>query len=164
MSYTVNNSVTDTAISGVTAPVLTLPVLNYDADYRLKASSTANEVVMVNTTTSLDTDESIRIAVSDITDIYKNAGISCDSIISNKQGYSLLIQLNKTVKITDSVDATYSAHVPITANLVIKIPKHEAMTNVVLQDTVKRLVSALYENGTIKALALLKGAISPKGL
>lgn len=164
MSYSVSNSVTDTAISGVTAPALTLPVLNYDADYRLKAASSANEVIMVNTTTSLDQDESIRIAVSDITDVYKNAGISSDSIISNKQGYSLLVQLNKTVKIVDSGDATYSAHVPITANLVIKIPKHEAITNAVIQDTVKRLVAALYENGSIKALALLKGAISPKGL
>lgn len=164
MSKQISTSLADTPISGVTAPSITLPVLNYDADFRLKAVSTANEVVMVNTTTSLDEDEQIRMAVSDISDIYKNAGISCDSVISNKQGYSLLVQLTKTVKIVDSTDATYTAHVPISAHMVIKIPKHEAITNVVIMDTVKRLVSSLYEGGTVKALALLKGAVSPKGL
>lgn len=164
MSKQISTSLADTPISGVTAPSITLPVLNYDADFRLKAVSTANEVVMVNTTTSLDEDEQIRMAVSDISDIYKNAGISCDSIISNKQGYSLLVQLTKTVKIVDSTDATYTAHVPISAHMVIKIPKHEAITNAVIMDTVKRLVSSLYEDGTVKALALLKGAVSPKGL
>lgn len=164
MSKQISTSLADTPISGVTAPSITLPVLNYDADFRLKAVSTANEVVMVNTTTSLDEDEQIRMAVSDISDIYKNAGISCDSVISNKQGYSLLVQLTKTVKIVDSTDATYTAHVPISAHMVIKIPKHEAITNEVIMDTVKRLVSSLYEGGTVKALALLKGAVSPKGL
>lgn len=164
MSKQISTSLADTPISGVTAPSITLPVLNYDADFRLKAVSAANEVVMVNTTTSLDEDEQIRMAVSDISDIYKNAGISCDSIISNKQGYSLLVQLTKTVKIVDSTDATYTAHVPISAHMVIKIPKHEAITNAVIMDTVKRLVSSLYEGGTVKALALLKGAVSPKGL
>lgn len=164
MSKTINMVLADTAISGVTAPTLTLPVLNYDKDYRLKMSATANEVVMVNTTTGLDEDEQIRIAFNEIADIYKNAGISCDNVSSSKTGYSLLIQLTKTVKVVDTTDATYSAHVPISVHMVLKVPRIEAVTNDTIKTLVSRLIASLYEDGTLKALGMLKGAVSPKGL
>lgn len=164
MSKIINMVSIDTAISGVTAPSLTLPVLNYDSDFRLKTSSNANEVVMVNTTTGLDEDEQIRIAFNEIADIYKNSGISCDNVSSSKTGYSLLVQLTKTVQLTDNADATFSAHVPISVHMVIKVPKIEAITNDTIKILVSRLFAALYEGGTLKALGMLKGAISPKGL
>lgn len=164
MSKTINTAVTDTAISGVTAPSLTLPILNYDSDFRLKTSHNANEVIMVNTTTGLAEDEQIRVAFSEIADIYKNAGISCDNVGSSKTGYSLLVQLTKAVPVKDSTDATYSNTVPLSAHMVIKVPKSEAITNDTIKLMVTRLVAALYEGGTLKALGMLKGAISPKGL
>lgn len=164
MSKSINMVTADTAIAGVTAPTLTLPVLNYDSDFRLKKSNAANEVVMVNTTTGLDEDEQIRVAFNEIADIYKNAGISCDNVSSSKTGYSLLVQLTKTVKVTDSADATYSAHVPLSVHIVIKVPRMEAVTNETIKLLVSRLFATLYEGGALKALGMLKGAISPKGL
>lgn len=164
MSKTINTAVIDTAISGVTAPSLTLPVLNYDSDFRLKTSRNANEVIMVNTTTGLAEDEQIRVAFNEIADVYKNAGISCDNVSSSKTGYTLLVQLNKAVPIKDSTDVTYSSVVPLSAHMVIKVPKSEAITNDTIKLMVTRLVAILYEGGALKALGMLKGAISPKGL
>lgn len=164
MSKSINMVLVDTAIAGVTAPTLTLPVLNYDSDFRLKKSNAANEITMVNTTTGLDEDEQIRVAFNEIADIYKNAGISCDNVSSSKTGYSLLVQLTKTVKVVDSADATYSAHVPLSVHIVIKVPRMEAVTNETIKLLVSRLFATLYEGGTLKALGMLKGAISPKGL
>lgn len=160
----VNLSVTDTPISGVSAPSVTIPVLNYDSDFRLKPSSSANEVILVNTKTSLDEDEQIRISATDISDIYKNAGISADLVSSTKEGYSLLIQLTKVVKETDSANVNYVAHLPFSAHIVLKIPKTESVTNENITTLVTRLMGALYETGSPKVIALLKGAISPKGL
>lgn len=163
MSKVISTTFTDTAISGVTAPSVTLPVINYDADFRMK-STAANEVSMVNTTTSLENDETIRISVSEIADIYKNAGISADYVVGSKQGYSLLVQVTRLVTVTDSTDPSYQAHLPLSAHLVLKMPKSEAITNATIQSMVSRVFGTLYEGGSIKALALLKGAISPKGL
>lgn len=163
MSKSISTLFTDTAIAGVTKPTLTVPVINYDADYRLK-STAANEVTMVNTTTSLDEDETIRLAVSEINDIYKNTGVSTDVISNTKQGYSLLVQVVRTVKVTDSTNAAYSSYLPLSAHLVIKVPKAEAVTSATILDLVTRTIAVLYDGGTIKALAMLKGAISPKGL
>lgn len=163
MSKTIQTIFTDTAISGVTAPSLTVPVLNYDTDFRLKSGS-VNEVIMVNTTTSLDADETIRLSVAEVQDIYKNSGIAVDLISDTKQGYSLLLQVNQIVKVTDSSNLNYEAHIPLSAHLVIKLPKAEAITNEVILKLVSRVVAPLYDNGVPKALSMLKGAISPKGL
>lgn len=163
MSKQISTVFNDTVIAGVTKPVLTIPVLNYDADFRLK-STTANEVSMVNTTTSLDEDETIRLSVSEINDIYKNTGISADIISNTRQGYSLLVQVVRTVKVTDPNNSAFSSYLPLSAHMVIKIPKAEGVTNDVVQDLITRTIGAFYDNGAIKALAMLKGAISPKGL
>lgn len=163
MSKTISTIITDTPISGVTAAALTIPTLNYDADFRLK-SGNANEVIMVNTTTSLDADETIRLSMSDIADIYKNAGVSADLVSDTKQGYSLLLQVNQIVKVNDSANPAYETHLPLSAHMVLKLPKAEAITNVAIQSLIARLIAPLYDKGTIKALSMLKGAISPKGL
>lgn len=164
MSKIINLTAKDTVQNGVTAPVLTLPILNYAADFRLKQSSSANEVILVNTKTGLDEDEQIRIAFNEIADIYKNSGISCDNVSSSKTGCSLLVQLTKTVKLTDSTDATFSAHVPLSAHMVIKVPKVEGLTNEAILTIVTRLFATLFDGSTNQALGMLKGAIAPKGL
>lgn len=163
MSKTISTIITDTPISGVTAASITVPTLNYDADYRLKTSS-ANEVIMVNTTTSLDADETIRLSVAEISDIYRNSGISADLVSDTKQGYSLLLQINQIVKVNDSSNPAYESHIPLSAHMVIKLPRAEAITNDTIKNLVARVIAPLYDKGSLKALSMLKGAISPKGL
>lgn len=163
MSKTIQTIFTDTAIAGVTAPSLPIPVLNYDTDFRLKSGS-ANEVIMVNTTTSLDADETIRLSVADISDIYKNSGITVDLMSDTKQGYSLLLQVTQIVKVNDSANPNYETHLPLSVHMVIKLPKAEAITNDAIVKLVSRVIAPLYDRGVPKALSMLKGAISPKGL
>ena len=163
MSKQLSTNFTDTAIAGVTAPVITLPVLNYDSDFRLKSSS-PNEVSMVNTTTSLDVDETIRLSVAEIADIYKNTGVTADLISNTKLGYSLLVQVIRTVKVTDSANPAYCSYLPLAAHMVLKIPKAEGVTSDTIKELIARVVSTLYDGSTFKALGMLKGAISPKGL
>lgn len=164
MSKTIKTVFTDTTIAGVTAPSLTLPVLNYNADFRLKQSASTDEVVMVNTTTAIDEDEKVRIAVSSIADIFKNSGMTCQLIGETTEGYSILTQVTRTVTVNDSSNPAYANHLPLSAHIVVKVPKHEVITNAVILDLVKRAVATFYEEGVFKAVSMFKGAINPKGL
>lgn len=163
MSKQISTTIVDTAISGVTAPTLTLPVLNYGTDFRVK-SEKDNEVVLVNTTAGVEEDEQLRYGYSEITDVFRNSGISASSDVACKSGYSIVVQLTKNIRVTDSADASYGVSYPISAHLVLKVPKCEIITGPYLQTVVSRMLGGLYENGQIKIVALLKGAISPKGL
>lgn len=154
---------TDTSISGVTAPSISCPVINFNADYRLK-SSTSNETVIINTTTPFDQPESIRFGIQDIANIYQNAGLSTDQIIGSKKGSSLVIQLNTTLKTTSDDGLTVLGYFPITAHMVLKVPNSGYITKDIIQSIVARLNGVLYDQGVNNSMALLKGALNPKGL
>lgn len=164
MPKTIKTVFTDTAITGVTAPSLVLPVLNYNSDFRLKNSTDKDEVVMINTSSAIDEDEKVRIAVSSINDIFKTSGIVCDLVGETKEGYSLVAQVTRTVTVADSANPSYTNHLPLSAHIVVKVPKHEAITNDVIKALIERAFATLYEEGVFKAVSMLKGAINPKGL
>lgn len=158
-----NFGITDTAISGVTAPSITLPVINYPIDYRVKVDG-PKDVIITNVTTPLDQPESVRYGYSDISDIYKNAGLNTDQVIGSKNGLSVLTQLNTTLKVTDDTGATVLGYLPITAHLVVKVPKSGYITDAILQSVVSRLVATCYSDGKFNLMTLSRGAITPKGL
>lgn len=155
---------TDTPISGVTAPVITLPVINFNSDYRIRKSADS-ETIVTNVTTPFDQPESVRYSIQDVKDIYKNAGLNSDQITGSKEGVSLVAQLNTTLKVTDDTATTAIGYFPITAHLVIKCPKSGYITESVLTQVIARLNGTLYaETGKTNIVALLKGALNPKGL
>lgn len=154
---------TDTPISGVSAPTLTIPVVNYSTDYRVKSDS-SKEVILSNITSPLDQAETIRLGFSEIANVYTNAGLNADQIIGPKNGVSLLTQLTTTLKVTDDTGANVLGYLPISAHMVIKVPKSSYITNDIVKTIVTRLTGTLYSEGTINALTLLRGALSPKGL
>lgn len=153
---------TDTPISGVTAPKITVPVINFNEDYRVKASS-AKEATIVNISSPLDQPESIRFAVSEVADVYAGAGLSSEQIIGSKAGTRLLAQLNMTAKVTDESGMIVS-YLPLSAHLVIKVPKSAYVTNDLIDTVKNRLIGTLYDNGKLATSALLKGALVPKDL
>lgn len=153
----------DTNISGVTPPSLTLPVINFPIDYRVKVDN-SKEVVITNITTPLDQPESIRFGYSEISDIYKNAGLNTDQIIGSKNGLSVLAQLNTTLKVTDDTSATVLGYLPISAHIVLKVPKSGYITDDVLKSVISRLVGTCYNEGKFNLMTLTRGAITPKGL
>lgn len=153
---------TDTPVNGVTAPTIKVPVINFNSDYRVKSSS-AKEATIVNINSPLDQPESIRFAVSEVADVYAGAGLSSDQVIGSKTGTRLLAQLNMTAKVTDDSGNVVN-YLPISAHLVLKIPKSAYITNDTIELVKNRLIGTLYDNGKLATNALLKGALVPKDL
>lgn len=163
MSIVISTGTSDTAISGVTAPAVTLPVINYGVDFRVKTEA-AKEVVLVNTTTPLDQPESLRFGYSEIANIYAKSGLNSDQIPGSVKGVNLLAQINETLKVSDSANASFAQYLPISAHIVIKAPQSGYITPDVIQALINRLYASLYENGSSSLPSLMKGVLTPKAL
>lgn len=163
MSTVISTGTSDTTISGASAPTLTLPIINYGADFRVKTES-SSEVVVVNTTSPLDQPESIRFGYSEIADIYAKSGLNSDLVSGTKKGINLLVQVNDTIKVSDPTAPTFVQYLPISAHVVIKVPQSSVITPAVVQTLINRLCGSLYENATTNLPSLLKGVLKPKAL
>lgn len=163
MSIQISTGCADTAASGVTAPVLTLPVINYAVDFRKKVD-TSREVILINTTAPLDQPETIRFGFSEIADIYAKSGLNTDQTPGTKKGVNVLAQINETLKVTDTTNAAFSQYLPISAHLVIKVPQSGYITPDMIKTLINRLQATLYENGVSNISALTKGVLAPKAL
>lgn len=163
MSINISTGCVDTAQSGVTAPSITLPVLNYGADYRVKSEG-PKEVILTNTTSPLDQPETLRFGFSEIANIYANSGLSTDQITGSTKGVNVLAQITETIKVTDSANAAYVQYLPVSAHLVIKAPQSGYITPALIQSLVTRLYATLYESGVSNISALTKGVLTPKAL
>lgn len=159
MSITNSYGTTDTIISGAATPTLTpLPVINWVSDFAVKSES-AGEVVLVNTTTPYDQNEKIRFGYSEIADIYKGSDLSADQYAANKSGVNILVQVTETVKVTDSTLSGAVAYLPISAHLVLKVPKSAYLDDATVKTAICRLVGTLYKNGNFDIKPLLKGSL-----
>lgn len=159
MSITSTFGTADTIISGAATPTLTpIPVMNWNVDFAVK-SDIPGEVILINTTTPYDQNEKVRFGYSEIADIYKGSDLSADQYAANKSGVNILVQVTETVKVTDSLVATPVAYLPISAHLVLKVPKSAYLTDAVINTTVCRLIGSLYKNGTLDIKSLLKGSL-----
>lgn len=154
----------DTPVDGVTELTLDRPVLNFSQDFRIKTEK-PGEVVLTNLTTPLDRPESIRIATSDIKDIYSSTNIDPSVYAPSKRGVSILAQLTDTLSVSDTTDPEFRVDLPVSAHLVIRVPANEYMSADKVQILVSRLVSSLYETGkddTTRIDGLLRGALVPR--
>lgn len=163
MSINISTGCTDTAVSGVTAPSITMPVLNYGVDYRVKSESN-KEVVLVNTSCPLDQIETVRFGFSEIANIYAKSGLNSDQISGPLKGVNVLAQINETLKVTDTANAAYSQYLPVSAHMVIKVPQSGYITPAIVNTLITRLVATLYENGVSNISSLTKGVLAPKSL
>lgn len=163
MSIVISNGYVDTTLAGVTAPTLTVPVLNYGTDFRVKVES-SKETILTNTSTPLDQPETIRFGFSEIADVYSKSGLNTDQISGTLKGLNLLAQINETIKVTDTANAAFSQYLPISAHLVIKVPQSGYITPAMITTLVTRLVATLYESGVSNLPALSKGVLTPKSL
>lgn len=157
---------TDTPVAGVTALSLNRPVINFNEDFRVKVEK-SGEVILTNLTTPLDRPENVRVAISDIKDIYSSSDIDPSAYPPSKRGVSILIQLTDTLVVEDDVDAAFRVHIPASAHLVIKVPANEYVTAALVQSLLARLVSFLYETGssdTLRLDSLLRGSLLPRDI
>lgn len=155
----------DTAISGVTKLDLPRGLINFGADFNLVEDKTS-EVILTNITSPLDRPENFRLAYTQIKDIYSSADVHPNVQAPSKRGVSLLIQLTNTIS---DVDVTKNTRVdlPISAHMVLKFPANAAITPEIIQEHVGRMVSGMFETGSIttsRLKSMMRGSLLPKDL
>jgi len=165
MSKSLGFSYSDTAFGSPATLNLVRANTNMGVDWTEKQRQTG-ESKIVNVNSSNDRPEQIRIAYSEVADVYKNSGIEAANMATSKKGFSLVIQLTNTGRVTESVTGdTYD--LPISTHLVIKAPNDELITAAVIETQLKRMLSSLYSDNvttTTRLSQLMKGAVTPPEL
>lgn len=167
MAKVVTKNYTDTAVADPQSTG-TFPkaALNFAADWRVKKNG-ADEAVLTNLTSPVDRPETIRIACSDIANIYSGTGVEPSLAAPTKRGKSLLVQDTAIITVTDDADADYRIDLPVSYHLVIKIPANENLTVALVQEGLGRLISALFETDSdalTRLQALIRGSLIPSDL
>lgn len=160
MAKTINKGyVTTDETSLVTAAV----GFDYATNFRVK-SNQSDEVKLVNTTSPLDRPEQLRIAYSEIGDVYRNTSIDSSVYAASRKGVQILAQLTDVYSLTDDTDASYRVDLPISAHVVIRIPACEHITSSDILGIVNRLNGLLYDNQSVDSTrleAMLRGSLVP---
>jgi hypothetical protein len=166
MTKTVTTGYTDTAISGVSSLTFPRGLVNLSKDFRVK-SNNGKEVVLTNVTSPIDRPENVRLAYTEVANIYSGTGIEPSVAAPSKKGVSVLAQVTDVLSVTDSADADYRIDLPLSAHLVIKVPASEYITSAQVQTLIGRLLSGLFDTGSTAGTrleAILRGSLVPSEL
>lgn len=165
MSKSVDLNHVDTEVEGVSTLTLAKGIINWGVDYRVK-SQDAKSLILTNLTSPLDKPETFRVAVSDVTDIYKGAGIDPAQYGPSRKGKSLLCGLNSVYSVTDSVTGVVY-DLPIKCHVVLTTPNDAVITPAMIEAFLGRMLAGLYESGsatTGRLVAMLRGSLLPSDL
>lgn len=165
MSKTLGFSYTDTAFGSPATLNLQRANLNFGVDFAEK-QRLSGESKIVNITSSNDCPEQIRIAYSEVKDVYKGSNIDASHKAPSSKGFSLVTQLTEVGRVTES--ATGEIYdLPFSVHLVIKAPNDALVTATVIETMITRLLSSLYGENvttTTRLSQLMKGAVTPPEL
>jgi hypothetical protein len=167
MTKEIKASYQDTAVSGVTSLTFPRAVLNIKEDFRVKSNTAGKEVIMTNITAPIDRPENIRLAYSEVANIYNGTGIEPSVSAPTKRGVSVLAQITDVISVTDTTDADFRIDLPLSAHLVLKVPSSEYITSAQVTAAVGRLLSSLFDTGSTSGSrleAVLRGALVPTEL
>jgi len=166
MTKVINKGYTDTPVEGVTALTFARAILNFNKDFRVK-SNNGKEIVLTNITSPIDRPENIRIAYSDIANIYSGTGIEPSVTSPTKRGVSILVQWTGSIAVQDTTDAEYLIVLPLSTHLVFKLPASEYITSLQVMESLGRLLSSLFDTGSTsesRLEAILRGSLVPTEL
>ena len=158
---------TDTAINGVSSLNFARGLLNYKENFRVKSNVPGKEVVLTNITSPVDCPEKIRIGYSEVANVYAGTGVEPSVSAPTKKGTQILVQLTEVISVTDDTDADFRIDLPVSYHMVIKVPTSEYITASDIQTGIGRLISGLYETGsllTARIDAIRRGALLPSDL
>lgn len=160
MAYLLSKGYTDS----LTGKSTTIPDLDY-SDFAV-VSESPSEVILSNLTSPIDRTETIRYAIQGINDVYNNTDIDSSVKAASHKGISLVCQVNDIYSYTDETDPS-SARIdlPVSAHLVIKVPKSTYITADDYLAVAQRAFSAIFGTGSATSAQLqllLRGAINPK--
>lgn len=151
---------------------ISIPTISYTSDFsRDTRVSKKGEQIINNRTSPLDQPETVRFAIDNISNIYKDTSIDPSAMSVSTKGLSLLVQLNDILRVTpDEGSGVYPimpVDLPIGAHLVLKVPSSQYVTATEAMNVVHRLVAFLYETdgtGLTRLEGLLRGALLPTGM
>jgi hypothetical protein len=167
MTKVINSGYTDTPIDGVSSLSFDRGLLNIAKDFRVKTNNNGKEVVLTNITSPIDRPENIRIAFTDVANIYNGTGIEPSVLAPTKRGVSVLSQVTEVISVTDDTDADYRVDLPVSCHLVIKVPSSQYITAQMVETVIGRLLSSLFDTGATSASrleAILRGSLVPTEL
>jgi hypothetical protein len=157
--------VQDTATTPATGTRILNPApINFGADYRI-ISESPSEVILTNLTSPAGAPETVRIAFSDVTDIFKGSKLAStsqtiDSTV-DRRGLSLLVQINGSLLNGSDPQTLF----PYSANIVLKLPLGCNPDDTTVGEILPRLLGHLYgtKDTTISSRinALVRGALAP---
>lgn len=159
-------NLTSTPTDPVTAArTLTVDPINFDADFRILKEG-PGEVILTNIKANADAPETLRIAWSEVKDVFAQSGIeqgvNPSGTSVSKRGVSLLIQLTGVG--TDENDQKF----PWSVHQVFKIPVGLNVAGTDIAAALGRLIGTMYDTGAstnaTRIGALIRGAIAPKEL
>jgi len=164
MAKLISKGRTDTPIEGVTELNFPRGLLNFKKDFRIKSNNDGKEIILTNITSPIDRPEQIRLAYTNVANIYGGTGIEPSVLAPTKRGVSILAQVTDVLTVTDSTDADYRIDLPMSCHLVIKVPASEHVTSGQVQEQIGRLLSSLFDSGAEDASrleAILRGSLVP---
>jgi hypothetical protein len=167
MAKSINRGYVDSPISGVSSLKFDRAILNFEKDFRVKKNDGGKEVVLTNITCPTDRPENIRIAYTDVANIYNGTSIEHSVLSPTKKGVSILSQVTDVISVTDDTDADFRIDLPMSAHLVLKVPSSQYITAEEVLTLVSRLLSSLFDSGvsdTSRLEAILRGSLVPTKL
>lgn len=157
----------DTPVDGVTELTFPRAILNFGKDFRVKSNNAGKEVVLTNITSPVDRPEKIRIAYTDVANVYSGTGVEASVLAPTKRGVSILAQVTETISVTDDTDPDYRVDLPVSYHVVVKVPASEHINASDVQAGLGRLLSSLFDTGATNASrleAILRGSLVPSEL
>lgn len=167
MAKVITQGYTDTPIEGVPSLSFSRGLLNFKEDFRVKLNNSGKEVILTNITSPIGKPENIRIAYSEVANVFSGTGIEPTAYTPSKRGVNLLVQVTNVLSVTDDTDADFRVDLPISCHAVIKIPASEYITSEQIKIEIGRLLSSLYDTGSLndsRLEAILRGSLVPTEL
>lgn len=165
MGKTINKGYVDTPFQTPATLTTTREPINFKEDFRVLRQSN-DELWLTNVTSPIDRPEKLRIARREVGNVYQGTDVSTSVHAPSKKGVNLHLQLQQTFEVTDSANAEFLVHLPVTTSITIKTPASYVDAQMVI-DSVERLLAALYEsnsNENDRMAALLRGSLIPSDL
>jgi len=145
----------------------TIPDVDFSTFSGDDGKSKKSDVWITNSTSPLDSPETVRYAIQNIGNIYNGTDIQPAYFATSKAGRQLLIQLNDVLTATDSADPTYRMDLPFSGHVVLKFPTNAVVTSSMLLAFYERLVSMAFATGAVtdsRLEVMMRGTLKPSNL
>lgn len=152
--------------TGGASQTLATDAVNWGTDFTVTTQK-SSEGQVTNMTMPLDRKETFRWQSTGVPDIYAGSDIVRSLRTNSTRGVKVFLDHKDTWKLTDSDDATFEAHLPVSCQIMVKVPANEQVTASVVKALVIRTLSGLFEtddDGTDRLNALLRGSVLPTDL